>query len=324
MADSVLLVGAGPMAVEYSKVLTALGRPQIVLGRGPASAATFADKTGIAPSTGELAAQLASLSDLPSTAIVAVNAMHLAEVTAELAEAGVHRLLVEKPGALDAAELDGLAAAVDRTAAEVLIGYNRRYLASVLRAKEMIAEDGGVLSVKFDFSEPSRRIAGLGKPQRELDTWFYGNSSHVVDLALHLAGDPVEVAGRVAGGVSWHPAAGTFVGMGRTESGALLSWHANWVGPGRWGVEAITPERRLILQPLEGLRVQDHSSFNEYTVDLGEDAERGLKPGLLKQVEAFLDKTGDEHLLDLAAHIRRWPALEAIRAGGAWQSEDDR
>lgn len=321
MSDAVLLVGAGAMAVEYSKVLTALEREHIVLGRGAASAAVFAEKTGITPSTGTLAEQFARLSGLPSLAIVTVNAMHLAEVSSELLKAGVRRVLVEKPAALDSAELDSLGAAAAHTGADLRIGYNRRYLASVIRAREMIAQDGGVLSVKFDFSEPSRRIAGLDKPQRELDTWFYGNSSHVVDLALHLAGDPVELSGHTTGGVSWHPSAGSFVGCGLTSSGTLLSWHANWIGPGRWGVEVITPERRLILQPLELLRVQDHNGFTESAVDLCVDADGGLKPGLRKQTEAFLDGTDDEHLLTLPAHVERWPALEAIRTGGIWHRE---
>lgn len=321
MSDAVLLVGAGAMAVEYSKVLTALGREQVVLGRGAESAAAFAEKTGITPSTGALADQLAKLSELPSVAIVTVNAMHLAEVSIQLAEAGVRRLLVEKPAALDEAELDALTAAAERTGADVRIAYNRRYLASVVRAREMIAQDGGVLSVKFDFSEASRRIAAMNKPQRELDAWFYANSSHVIDLALHLGGDPVEVSAHLAGGLSWDPATGVFAGSGLTSSGALLSWHANWVGPGRWGAEVITPERRLVLQPLEGLRVQDHSGFGEHPVDLGDDPEGGLKPGLLRQTRAFLDGTDDTHLLGLAAHAARWPALEAIRTGGTWRSE---
>ncbi len=32
--DTILLVGAGPIAVEYAKVLTALHVPYIVVGRG--------------------------------------------------------------------------------------------------------------------------------------------------------------------------------------------------------------------------------------------------------------------------------------------------
>lgn len=317
-APEVLLVGAGAMAVEYARVLTELGRGFVVLGRGAASAARFQEATGVSPSTGSLTDQLDSLDRLPEEAIVTVNAMHLAEVTRALVEAGCTRVLVEKPAALDADELASLVAAADATGAEIRVGYNRRFLSSVLAARRMIAEDGGVLSVKFDFSEPSRRIATLGKPQRELDTWFYGNSSHVVDLAFNLAGRGESAAGAVAGGVEWHPNAGVFAGHARAEGGALLSWHANWIGPGRWGLEVVTAERRLIFRPLERLVVQDHSSFDEVPVDLELGPDEAFKPGLLRQVEAFLCGSGLEHLPSIQEHARDWPVYEAIRTGSTF------
>lgn len=321
--DSVLVVGAGNMAIEYSKVLTGLGRAHQVLGRGAANAARFAEVTGIVPSTGTLDAQLARLTasaPLPPTAIVTVNAMHLAEVTNLLARAGVRRLLVEKPAALDRAEMDTLVATAADTGADIRIGYNRRYLASVAEARRIIAADGGPLSVRFDFSEPSRRIGTLGKPQRELDTWFFGNSLHVVDLAVHLAGGCAELHGTVAGGVPWHPAGGVFAGHGLAPGGAVLSWSANWIGPGRWGLEVVTAEHKLILQPLERLRVQTHAGFDEVAaeLDLGDDT--AYKPGLARQVRAFLDGEDNHHLATVAEQAARWPAYEAIRSGAAWRA----
>lgn len=321
-SDPVLVVGAGAMAVAYANVLRSLGRRMIVLGRGVESAQRFADATGVAPTTGPLDGQLAALGSMPAEAIVTVNAMFLADVTAELARAGVRRMLVEKPAALDGQELGDLVTVVDERDAEVFVGYNRRFLGSVLAAQRLIAEDGGTLSVKFDFSEPSRRIATLPKPQRELDTWFYGNSSHVVDLALHFAGDfnHVAAASALDGEVSWHPGAGIFVGHAVAKDGALLSWHANWVGPGRWGAEVVTAERRLILRPLERLSVQTHDSFDEVDVDLDLELDQTFKPGLYRQVVAFLTGDGADQLLSLGDHARRWPAMEAIRTGQGWQS----
>ena len=313
--EPTLLVGAGGMSVAYAQVLTALDHPFDVLGRGADSAATFEAATGVAAGTGPLDEQLQRRDTVAETAIVSVNAMHLTEVTAQLARAGVKRLLVEKPAALDGRELDELVAVAAETGADIRIGYNRRYLASVRAARQMVAEDGGVLSVKCDFSEPSRRIGTLDKPQRELDTWFYGNSSHVVDLALHFVGDCDETLGAVAGGVPWHPAAGVFVGHAHGVSGALLSWHANWIGPGRWGVEVITAERRLILQPLEQLRVQSHDGFDEVPVELDAELDRAHKPGLMLQVRAFLYREDDEHLCTLEDHRRRHPTFESIRTG---------
>lgn len=316
----VMLVGAGAMALAYSRVLAATGRRHLVVGRGESSASAFADATGITPSTGPLDRQLRDVTELPDTAIVAVNAMYLTDVAEQLADAGVARLLLEKPAALDDDELGRLRSIERTTGVEIRVGYNRRFLPSVRAARAMVDEDGGVVSVKFDFSEPSRAIAQLDKPTRELDTWFYGNSSHVVDLALHFSG-PFSVAdGTIAGGVSWHDAAGVFVGHARSAAGALISWHANWIGPGRWGLEVITAERRLIMQPLEQLRVQTHDGFAEHPIDLDARAEDGLKPGLLGQVIAFLDGV-DEHLLPrLDEVVRMRPSLELIRTGGHEES----
>ncbi len=305
------------MAREYSKVLAALGHRQVVLGRGSASANDFEQSTGIKPSTGPLEEQLGSLSELPPVAIVTVNAMHLAEVTDIIARRGVARILVEKPAALDRDELELLLAVQGETGVDIRIGYNRRFMASVLEARRIIADDGGALSVSFDFSEPSRRIESLDKPQRELDTWFYGNSTHVVDLALHLSGGCVEASGSVAGSVRWASSPGIYVGHGRSATDTLISWHADWMGPGRWGLQVVTPERRLILQPLERLRIQDHATFAEHEYELDLELDTEFKPGLMRQVRAFLHGEMDAHLATLGEHADKWPAYEVIRAGGA-------
>jgi len=320
MSEPILLVGAGAMAIHYASVLDAMGREFVVLGRGQGSADAFRTAVGVTPTTGPLEEQLGQLAVVPAEAIVTVNAMHLAEVTVAVARAGAKRILVEKPAALDAGEVQSLLDVAAETGAEIRVAYNRRFLASVIAARQMIAEDGGVLSVKFDFSEPARRIGAMGKPQRELDAWFFANSTHVVDLAFSFVGPVDLAAGAVAGGVDWHPSGGVFAGFARSVDGALLSWHANWAGPGRWGVEVITPERRLILRPLEGLSIQDQSSFAEQAVDidLGPDAE--FKPGLYRQVQAFLTGEGAEYLPDIAEHAQQWPLYEAVCTGTTYPS----
>lgn len=320
-ASPILLVGAGKMAIEYSKVLTALDCEQIVLGRGSASALAFEAATGIQPSHGELEAQLSALPTLPETAIITVNAMYLAEVTEMILRAGVRRVLVEKPAALDLLEAARLGAVAAGTGAEVFVGYNRRFLASTLRANEIIAADGGVLSIKFDFSERARSIATLGKPQRELDTWFFGNSTHVVDLAFHFFGPPTKLAAEVAGSISWHQAAGWFSGHARNASGAVMSWHANWMAPGRWGCEVLTPEHRLILQPLEKLRVQNHAGFDEAAVPLDDAFDLAFKPGLMRQTRAFLFGEMIERLPSLTAHVEAMKYYDVIRTGGHFAAE---
>lgn len=316
----VLVVGAGAMAVHYARVLDALDVTPVVLGRGAASAAAFAAETGLTAGTGPLSDQMDALKDTPDTAIVTVNARYLAAVTTDLIARGVRRLLVEKPAALDLAEMAALLSCARDHGAEVYVAYNRRFLASVLKAGEIVRADGGVVSVRFDFSEPARRIAAMNKPERELRTWFYGNSTHVVDLAFHFFGPPATLEATVsgAGGVDWHPQAGVFAGYGHNTQGGLIAWHSNWVSPGRWGVEVLTAEHRLILQPLEKLRVQRHDSFAEIDIPLEDADDQAFKPGLLRQTRAFLGGEGQEHLIGLETHAENMTWYEAVRTGASF------
>jgi predicted dehydrogenase len=242
---------------------------------------------------------------------VATGVSELAEVTRLLLDAGVRRLLVEKPAAVTAAEVLALADRAEKAGADVRIAYNRRFLASVRRGREMIAEDGGVLSFTFEFTEWSHQIEALPHAETVKHNWLLANSSHVIDLAFFLGGAPVALDARVAGRLSWHPAGAAFVGAGASESGALFSYHANWAGPGRWGVEVVTARRRLIYRPLEKLQFVRQASVKIEEEPLDDADDKQYKPGLLRQMRAFLEGN-DPALPTLAEHRRRLDWYERI------------
>lgn len=315
--NPVLLVGCGGMASAYAKVLRALGVPFVVAGRGQARAEAFAAEWGVPAGHGPLAAQLAAMKAVPAAAIVAVSATTLPEATRDLLAAGCRRLLVEKPAALDPQGAADLAKAVAAKGAEAFVAYNRRFYASTERARAMILEDGGAVSLKFDFTEATKRIEALDKDAAELAGWFYGNSTHVIDLAFFLTGGPAEVSATSGGTLPWHPSAAVFAGHGLTGSGAMFSYHANWLAPGRWGVEVMTRQRRLVLQPMEQLFCQEHSGFNLAAVTLEDELDTLYKPGIYRQTEAFLAGGPDGRLLSLAEHARLFSIYATIRDGGS-------
>jgi hypothetical protein len=100
-----------------------------------------------------------------------------------------------------------------------------------------------------------------------------------------------------SGSLPWHPAA-RFAGSGCTRNGTLFHYGADWTSAGRWGVEINTAKRRLILRPLEQLKVQRAGSFQIEDVVLEEEADKRLKPGFLGQIKAFLGRD-DGRLLDI-------------------------
>ena len=163
----------------------------------------------------------------------------------------------------------------------------------------MIEEDGGATSCMFEITEDSKNIAELDLPDAVRESWFLANTSHVIDLVFNLCGEPIELSTQTAGSLPWHPRSARFVGSGLTEHGVVFSFHGDWESPGRWGVEVCTRQRRLVLRPLEQLRMAVRGSEAIEEVDIDNQLDREFKPGLHGLTRAFIK--GEDRLL---CHIR--------------------
>ena len=311
---SVWLVGAGSMAQDYGRVLHALGCEYEAVGRGANSAEQFTAATGHPIRQGGVTRALHELG-APPAAIVAVGVDHLAGVAIELIEAGTRRLLLEKPGGLGEPEIRAVRDAAQRHGARVLLGYNRRFYASTAKVREMIAEDGGLISCVFEFTEWAHVVAPQPTPAAIKRRWFLANSTHVVDLAFHLCGLPADWRAWHGGRLDWHPSAARFSGAGVTDQGVSFSYHADWEAPGRWGIELLTRRRRLILRPMEQLQVTALGSVRIEPVVLDDQADNAFKPGLMKQTEAFLRKD-DAQFCDIDAQLRHCVVYEEMAGYG--------
>ena len=289
MKSTVWLIGASRMAEDYVHVLKNLDCVFSVIGRDEQRAVSFQQKTGYPAMSGGLSQYLSQQPTIPDFAIVSVGIEQLAIVTQELLEYGVKQILVEKPAGLTRKEIKGIAELARKCQAKVFLAYNRRFYESVRKAKEMIAQDQGVTSFHFEITEWSHIIQDLPTSKEIKEKWFLGNSSHVVDLAFFLGGEPQQLESFTSGSLNWHSSASIFVGSGISHSGALFSYQANWAAPGRWSVEFLTEKKhRLIFRPLEKLQIQKLGSITTDFVELADQLDQEYKPGLFRQVEAFL------------------------------------
>lgn len=307
----VWIIGSGPMALAYARVLISLGIDFLVIGRGEASASTFKASCDCNLVTGGLAKFLEHRPDLPEAAIIATGVEQLAPLTLQLLRCGVNRILMEKPGGLNPLEIGQVASEARRLGAEVYVAYNRRFYASTKMARHLIDEDGGVLSFHFEFTEWSHLIGALQKAPGVKEQWFLANSTHVVDLAFFLGGRPIDFQSYTAGGLPWHPLASIFAGAGATDSGALFSYQANWEAPGRWGLEVLTRKRRLIFRPMEHLAVQRIGSVSVEPCELNDTLDSRFKPGVHRQVEAFLSRPASVDLLSIEEQLRNVQEIHA-------------
>lgn len=293
MKQETWLIGCGLMAIDYIKVLDALKKPFRIIGRGETAAALCETKTGHTVVRGGLTRFLESKPPICFQAIVAVNVEVLAETTIQLLQSGIKRILVEKPAALNYSELKHVCDTAKAFGATVHVAYNRRFYASALHARQIIDDDGGLLSCNFEFTEWSHVIEGLVKGPGVKENWFHCNSTHVVDLAFYMAGKPLQMNCYTSGTLPWHQSAAVFAGAGNTDRGVLFSYQANWNAPGRWAVELLTANSRLIFRPMESLQIMRKGSVRIEDVEIDDSLDREFKPGLYEQVTRFLDNRTD-------------------------------
>ena len=288
---NIWLIGAGPMAQDYIKVLDALKVNFTVVGRGEETAKTCEEAVDCTVLRGGLSQFLVTKPELCSHAIVSTGVDKLYEVTKALLDYGVKNILVEKPGGMYEDEFADLLKMAKENDAYVLIAYNRRFYASVLKAQEIIEEDGGISSFNFEFTEWAHIIGTLDKAKEIKEKWFLGNSTHVVDLAFFLGGKPREICSFSSGGLDWHASSSIFSGAGVSEKDALFSYQANWESAGRWSVEVLTKEHKLILRPMEKLQIQKRGTVTQDFVEIDDSLDLEFKPGLMLQTKNFLEGT---------------------------------
>jgi predicted dehydrogenase len=307
---SLWLVGAGPIAVEYSKVLDFMNIRHEVIGRGVESAKEFRELTGHHVHVGGLDVAISNLA-VPRSAIVAVSVKDLANITCKLVGAGVARILIEKPGGLNSKEILDIATIASLHKSEVFIAYNRRFFSSTKLARELIQRDDGVLSFFFDFTEWAHQIDTLDIDADIKSGWLLANSSHVIDLAFHLCGFPKKINAERSGSLSWHPKSSIFCGSGIADSGALFSYHANWGSPGRWGLEIMTKSKKIIFRPFERLHIVEHGSVQVEQVMIDDELDRKFKPGWYEQTKAFI-QSDDSLLCSIAEQMENCVIYDLI------------
>ncbi len=309
---SVILVGAGYMGKEYGKVLKNLGISFNVVCRSETSAIKYNDELGVMPIYGGIKKAFSELKNVPKSAIVAVNVESLSSAVCFLIENGVKEILVEKPAGLNRSEIEKIFYLSQERDVQVYVAYNRRFYASTEEAIRIINEDGGVSSFSFEFTEWGFKIEKTAHPPVVKEEWLLANSSHVIDLAFFLGGNPTELCAYSSGSLPWHGRASKYSGAGITDKGVTFSYQANWDAPGRWAVEILTSEHRLYLKPMEKLFIQNKGSIAVEEMNIDDKIDVEFKPGLYKQTKAFLSNEKDLRLLSIEEQLSHMDIYEKI------------
>ncbi len=156
----------------------------------------------------------------------------LAPISTQAALTGKH-VLVEKPAARTAAELDPLKAASKKSGARVRIGFNHRYHRSFRKAREIFHSGvlGEMMYVRARYGHGGR--PGYDREWRAIPELSGGGEAvdqgvHLIDLARWFLGDFDCVQGCV-GTYFWDmPVEDNAFFLLRTKSNQVAQLHASW------------------------------------------------------------------------------------------------
>lgn len=304
-----LLLGSSYMAEEYLKAFKAFPCEVVVVGRDQGKAEVLAARYGAKGLGGGAVAIADGQYD---AAIVVSSIDSLKDLTLACLDRGIKNILVEKPGALNVAELLQIKEKLSgQRGVKLGIAYNRRFYNSVRQLKALIELDGGPLGCFFDFTDREKDVLENPKGAAVLKRWGFANASHVIDTAFYLVGRPVEINCRRAGGWDVHPSGNIFAGSGRTEK-CLFSYFATWAGGGRWNVEVSTAAGRYKLSPLEELQFCRKNQFAWTQVPLADDDDAKYKPGLRKMIGSVLFNHDFSGLPDIEAQIAFAKTIDGV------------
>ena len=228
MSPRVAIVGCGLIGHKRARAL-APGALAVACDLDERRAAVLAGAHGAQASTDW---RVTVARDDVDVVMVATAHDSLAEITAAAAGRGKH-VLVEKPGARRARELDAVGDAVARTGAKVRVGFNHRYHRAFRRARAIV--DAGALGelthVRARYGHGGR--LGYEKEWR-FDPAISGGGEaidqgiHLIDLARSFLGDFDVVAGATPTYYWDAPVEDNAFFLLRTARGQVASLHASW------------------------------------------------------------------------------------------------
>ncbi len=284
---AVTVIGYGVMGAHYVNALRALGVSQIrvcSLSSQPLEALRRSGKVRVISGGFET---FEGRSQPDELAIIATPTDRLVKAAGHLAMLGFRRLLIEKPVSLRSRAIEELAQLLRQHGVDAACAYNRVAYPSFREVVARAAEEGGIRSCVYTFTEMVKLDWPQRFPPEELARWGIANSLHVIGMAHGLIGLPRHWNGYRTGGLPWHPAGGIFTGAGISECDIPFSYHADWQSTGRWSVEVHTAGASYRLCPLEQLFRRTSALADWEPVPLAACAPQ-VKAGLAEEVAAML------------------------------------
>ncbi len=293
---SILIIGSGYMAEQYSKTLDKIGITDVtIIGNSKNKVEKLGKKYNFVALSGGFETNLPNI-EKKDLVIVATPIQLLTPATKLALKSGQKNILLEKPGDLYSKPLKSLEN--DCNGKKVCLAYNRLFYPSFHKLLELIKNDGIITSCTFSFTEWTHRINLDSFPKSVLSRWGISNSLHVISMAMRLIGMPKTIKCLQKSPLSWHKAGSIFIGSGISNKNIPFSYHSDWNSAGRWGIEIMTRKNSYRLMPLEQLFRCKKGSTSWQKIPFKKSFPHS-KEGIAEEIFSMLDNKSKLNLVTL-------------------------
>lgn len=276
------IIGAGYIAQEHLKVIKEIKNISVIgiTSRTISKAKDLSNKYGINDvyKNYESMIEECSLDGI----MILVSAEKIFKITKELIPCKIP-LFIEKPAGLNPEETKILLSLSNEYKTINQVGYNRRFYSIFHKGLHLIDQIGGLIGIGVEGHERFWKIPKEDFSQKELENWFYANSTHSIDL-LRLFGGEIDQINTFKKSIT-EKNGDQFVGSFKFNSGTIGTYTSHWFSPGGWSVRLYCKEATLEFKPLES-GVWIDKDFKEHQI-LPDEVDLKFKPGFYNQMLAF-------------------------------------
>jgi predicted dehydrogenase len=278
----IAIIGLGNIAHQHAEVIGALPEAELVAGvkRDVETGEAFRARYGI-PHFFQSTDALLDWGEFDA-AVVACGHHFTADISKAVLSTG-RPCLIEKPVGFCEADTQSVLDAATVAATWGMVAVNRRFYSIIQKARELIADAGGLRAIRVEHTEWMHQATEWGLPDDLLDRYFYINGIHLIDTMCHLAGIPSSTDAVVR---CFPQRRNAYDAMFRFASGAVGHYSGQWYAPGRWALDLFAEDLRIIFPRMEEAFIQrtgqDPMPLSLDTID------QKFKPGFYRQMEIFV------------------------------------
>lgn len=157
------------------------------------------------------------------------------------------------------------------------VGYNRRFLESVMQLKKLAYKNTSKLFIDIQDQQDLGIAASLGHNKEILDNWMYANSIHTIDFLNFLSkGKPIKIVSKRVFLKGSHIVTSNIL----FSNGDLARYICYWGRPASWSVVLSSDNKLFKLNPLEKLSITENKKIKIYEAV---NFDKKFKPGFYYQ-----------------------------------------